>query len=92
MPHDSKSPAPKIVVYTTPTCPFCISAKNLLNQKGYPFEEIDVSDPTARESLLKKANGRRTVPQIFIGALHVGGFDDLSALNLSGELDRLMGA
>lgn len=82
--------APKIVVYTTPTCPFCISAKNLLNQKGYAFEEIDVSDPVARESLLKKANGRRTVPQIFLGALHVGGFDDLSALNLSGELDRLM--
>lgn len=80
----------KILVYTTSTCPYCVSAKSLLDQKGYTYEEIDVSDSTAREALLKKANGRKTVPQIFIGSLHVGGFDDLQSLDRAGELDKLM--
>ncbi len=68
----------------------CVSAKSLLAQKGYAYEEIDVSESTAREALLKKANGRKTVPQIFIGSLHVGGFDDLQTLDRAGELDKLM--
>ena len=84
------STKPKILVYTTPTCPYCVSAKSLLSQKGYAFEEIDVTDLKAREGLLKKANGRKTVPQIFIGSLHVGGFDDLQTLARTGELEHLL--
>lgn len=81
---------PVIIVYTTQQCPYCKSAKQLLDHKGYAYKEVDVSDPALREMLVKKAQGRKTVPQIFIGDLYVGGFDDLSALNANGELDRLM--
>lgn len=86
MPH---SP---ITVYTTSQCPYCIAAKQLLTRKGFEFKEIDVSDPALRDMLIKKSQGRKTVPQIFIGDLHVGGFDDLSALERAGELDKLVQA
>lgn len=81
-----------IIIYTTQQCPYCVSAKQLLTRKGYTFKEIDVSDTSLRDMLVKKAQGRKTVPQIFIGDLHVGGFDDLSALDRSGELDKIMSA
>jgi len=81
-----------ITIYTTQQCPYCVSAKQLLTRKGYTYKEIDVSDTSLRDMLVKKAQGRKTVPQIFIGDLHVGGFDDLSALDRSGELDKLMSA
>lgn len=75
-------------MYTTQICPYCVRAKALLSGKGVPFEEIDVSrDPETREWLVS-ATGRRTVPQIFIGDEPVGGFDDLRALDLAGELDK----
>ena len=80
----------KITIYTTKTCPFCVSAKELLQKKNLPFVEVDVSTPEMREALVKRAHGRKTVPQIFIGDLHVGGFDDLSELNKSGQLDAIM--
>lgn len=81
----------KITIYTTRFCPYCHSAKRLLAKKGAAFEEIDVSgDWEARERLVEKAGGRTTVPQIWIGDLHVGGSDDLHALDYAGKLDVLL--
>jgi len=81
----------EVLVYTTPTCPYCGRAKKLLESKSQAYHEIDVSDNDAREKLIEKAGGRRTVPQIFIGERHVGGYDDLAALDRAGELDPLLG-
>lgn len=83
---------PKITIYTTRYCPYCHAAKALLNQKGVSFEEIDVSDPDLRQKMTARANGRRTVPQIFIGERHVGGCDDLHELDERGQLDPLLKA
>lgn len=80
----------KITIYTTSVCPYCVKAKSLLENKGLKYEEINVEDPAEREKLLKKANGMRTVPQIFIGDHHVGGCDDLYELEEKGELDKLV--
>lgn len=82
----------QILLYTTPTCPHCRAAKKILDSKGAVYTEIDVSNPTLRAMLVRKAQGCKTVPQIFIGDLHVGGFDDLSALDKTGELDHLLQA
>jgi glutaredoxin 3 len=80
-----------VTVYTTPICPYCVRAKNLLAKKGVSYEEVDVlSDPEARETMLAKSGGARTVPQIFVGDTHVGGFDDLYALDKEGKLDPLL--
>jgi glutaredoxin 3 len=80
-----------VTIYTTPFCGFCHSAKRLLAQKGVEFKEIDVSyDPAQKAEMMRRANGRRTVPQIFIGEHHVGGCDDLYALNAKGGLDALL--
>jgi len=81
---------PKIDVYTTPTCPYCHAAKALLTEKGVVFDEITVLDPQLRADMTQRANGRRTVPQIFIGSTHVGGYDDLAALERRGKLDSLL--
>ena len=82
-----------IEIYTTPYCPYCIAAKELLNRKGAAFTEIDVSrDRTLREQMTQRANGGYTVPQIFIGETHVGGCDDLYALDGEGKLDPLLKA
>lgn len=82
---------PPITMYTTKVCPYCIAAKRLLNKKGAAFEEVDVSlDHAKREELVKRAGGRMTVPQIFIGEQHVGGCDDLYELEASGKLDALL--
>ncbi|MFZ5672974.1 MAG: glutaredoxin 3 [Pseudomonadota bacterium] len=82
---------PKVTIYTTPFCPYCHSAKALLRRKNVDFSEIDVSyDAEERQRMMAKANGRRTVPQIFIGETHVGGSDDLHALDRQGKLDPLL--
>ncbi|MFT3987999.1 glutaredoxin 3 [Aestuariivirga sp.] len=82
-----------VTIYTTPWCPYCHAAKALLTRKGVSFEEIDVSgDPALREAMTTRAHGRRTVPQIFIGDQHVGGSDDLHALERQGRLDPLLAA
>jgi glutaredoxin 3 len=82
----------KVEIYTTPTCPYCVAAKALLNRKGVPFEETDVArDPDLRVAMTQRAGGRRTVPQIFIDGQHVGGCDDIHALERDGKLDRLLG-
>jgi len=81
----------KITIYTTPICPYCSRAKALLNKKGAPFEEVDVfMDADARAEMESKSGGRRSVPQIFIGDTHVGGSDDLYALESQGKLDPLL--
>ena len=80
----------KITIYTTNTCPHCVRAKALLDRKNLEYTEINVEDPIERESLIQKANGMRTVPQIFIGNHHVGGCDDLYAFEDKGELDKLL--
>jgi glutaredoxin 3 len=82
---------PKILIYTTRYCPYCHRAKRLLTRKGATFEEIDVSgDWAARDALAEKAGGRTTVPQIWIGDTHVGGSDELHALDRAGQLDALL--
>jgi len=82
----------EIAIYTTRYCPYCHAAKRLLTRKGVKFTEIDVSsDPKGRSEMVARANGRMTVPQIFIGSTHVGGDDDLSALERAGKLDPLLG-
>ena len=82
---------PHIQIYTTGFCPYCTMAKNLLKQKGInEWEEIRIDlSPDAREEMMSQT-GRKTVPQIFIGDTHVGGFDDLNALNKTGDLDKLL--
>ena len=80
----------KIEIYTTPTCPYCHAAKSLLSEKGVDYTEITVLDPDLRQAMTERANGRRTVPQIFIGDTHVGGCDDLVALDGQGGLLPLL--
>ncbi|WP_374429334.1 glutaredoxin 3 [Tabrizicola sp.] len=80
-----------VEIYTTPFCPYCHAAKRLLQKKGADYTEIDVSqDPDLRAKMTQRANGRRTVPQIFIGGQHVGGSDDLHALDYAGKLDPML--
>ncbi|WP_204112560.1 glutaredoxin 3 [Shimia biformata] len=82
-----------VEIYTSPLCGFCHAAKRLLTQKGVAFTEIDVrSDPDRKPEMIARANGGRTVPQIFIGETHVGGCDDLYALERAGKLDPLLAA
>ncbi|MFN4209620.1 MAG: glutaredoxin 3, partial [Devosia sp.] len=79
-------------IYTTPTCPYCHAAKSLLAEKGADYTEITVLDPALREVMTQRAHGRRTVPQIFIDDAHVGGYDDMAALDRRGGLDPLLQA
>ena len=82
--------APKVQIYLTGWCPYCNRARGLLESKGAEFEEIDIeARPEARAEMTSRS-GRRTVPQIFIGATHVGGCDDLYALDAAGRLDPLL--
>lgn len=84
---------PEIIVYSKSYCPYCQAAKALLTKKGAAFTEIDLTtDPEGQRAMAKKANGRSTVPQIFIGGQHIGGCDDLHALDARGGLDPLLKA
>ena len=80
----------KILMYTTRWCPFCVMAKRLLAAKGVVAEEIAVDSDPARRAEMMQRSGRRTVPQIFIGEKHIGGFEDMAALDHKGELDPLL--
>jgi glutaredoxin 3 len=80
-----------VTIYTTPICPYCARAKSLLRKKGVAYDEVDVMmDNKARDEMLDKSGGARTVPQIFIGDTHVGGYDELYALDQAGKLDALL--
>ena len=82
-----------VTIYTTSACPYCMMAKNLLTKKGAKFQEIDVSnDADERQRMTSLAGGRRSVPQIFVGKTHIGGCDDLHALDAKGGLDPLLAA
>jgi glutaredoxin 3 len=84
--------AADVLMYSTAWCGYCNRARALLEQKGVAFREVKVDeDPAERDAMLARTNGRRTVPQIFIGDRHVGGFDELYALDRSGELDAILG-
>ena len=81
----------KVVIYTGPMCNFCSAAKHLLNKKKINYEEIDIGyDEKKREEMLKKSNGMKTIPQIFIEEKHIGGYVELKALENKGELDTLL--
>ncbi|MBL6749669.1 MAG: glutaredoxin 3 [Nevskia sp.] len=80
-----------VVVYSTRICPYCVMAKRLLSSKGVKFVDVAVdADAARRTEMLERSGGRRTVPQIFIGERHVGGYDDLAALERAGQLDPLL--
>ncbi len=86
------STAVPITIYSTPVCPYCVHAKNLLTAKGLEFQDVSMMSLSAdeRSELMQKTNNYRTVPQIFIGDTFIGGFDDLNQLNQSGELDAML--
>ena len=88
MPSES---APTVLVYTKSRCPYCVSAKNLLNAKGVTFQEIYLDDHPEEYAKLKERSGMMTVPQIFINDKLVGGYDDLSKLDRDGKLDAMLG-
>lgn len=80
-----------VEIYTSPLCGYCHAAKRLLTQKGVSFTEVDVlSNPDRKPEMIQRANGGRTVPQIFVGETHVGGCDELYALDKAGKLDALL--
>jgi glutaredoxin 3 len=80
-----------VTIYTTPICGYCRAAKHLLGSKGVSYTEIDVmADPSRRAEMTQRAHGRRTVPQIFVGETHLGGFDDIASLDRQGKLDPLL--
>ena len=83
----------KVEIYSSPLCGFCHAAKRLLDGKGVKFLETNVlAQPAKKNEMIQRANGGRTVPQIFIGDKHIGGFDDLSALERAGKLDKILAA
>ena len=82
---------PKVEIYSKMFCPYCVRAKRLLGEKGVSFEEHDITlGGPRRAEMIQRAQGRTTVPQIFIGDLHVGGSDDLAALERAGKLDPML--
>jgi len=82
---------PKIIIYSKDYCPYCMRAKMLLESRKLKYEEIDITtDTDLQAEMIKKAEGQKTVPQIFIGDIHVGGFDDLKEKHDSGELDKIL--
>jgi glutaredoxin 3 len=83
--------APQVTMYTTSWCPYCSRARSLLTRKGVAFDDIDVDEHPGKRTEMQARSGRRSVPQIFIGDHHVGGCDDLHALEAAGKLDALLG-
>ena len=83
---------PKVLIYTTGLCPFCWTAKRLFAEKSVDYQEVDILEtPQAKAEMIAKSGGRTSVPQIFVGDMHVGGSDDLYALEEQGRLDSLLG-
>ncbi|HEX5378037.1 MAG TPA: glutaredoxin 3 [Phenylobacterium sp.] len=83
----------KVTIYTKPYCPYCVRAVSLLEKKGVEFTEVEAGfDPEKRREMIQRANGRATFPQIFVGDEHIGGCDDMMALEYAGKLDTLLAA
>jgi len=79
-----------IIIYTISSCPYCVKAKQLLDKKSFKYTEINIeNNPSLKEEMIQKTNGRRTVPQIFINGIHIGGCDDLHLLEKQGKLDDI---
>jgi glutaredoxin 3 len=88
----TEAATPEVTMYSTGWCPYCERARALLQRKGVAVQEYKIDEDVAQRAvMLQKSGGRRTVPQIFVGDRHVGGFDDLYALDKAGELDKLLG-
>ena len=82
----------EVVIYTTPYCPYCMMAKSLLQSKGMEWKEIDLmAEPGRREEMIARAEGRHTVPQIFVNGSGLGGYDEVAALDRQGKLDEILG-
>ena len=89
----NQSAMSQVTIYTKPYCPYCVRALSLLEQKGVEFDEIEAAfDPEKRQEMVRRAGGRATFPQIFIGDQHIGGCDELVALERAGKLDPLLQA
>jgi glutaredoxin 3 len=84
------SEAPKVLIYSTRFCPFCVMARRLLDRKGVRYEEVRVDAEPCRRDEMRVRSGRHTVPQIFVGERHVGGYEDLCTLECAGQLDSLL--
>jgi len=82
---------PKVIIYTTRICPYCVRAKHLLEREGIEFDEVRIDTDREQMRIMMERSRRHTVPQIFIDDFHVGGFDDLAVLEARGELDPLLG-
>ncbi len=82
--------AAEVIIYTTPICPYCVSAKALLARKGAAYRELDVAGDDEKRRWLRDATGQRTVPQIFIGGVPIGGYTDMVALDRAGRLDAML--
>ncbi|PCJ29118.1 MAG: glutaredoxin 3 [Rickettsiales bacterium] len=80
----------KFTIYTTNVCPYCVRAKALFDRKGFAYDELNAEDAKIREEMLAKSGGMRTVPQIFLGHIHIGGCDELYALEKDGKLDGMV--
>ena len=90
MTDTSPATKPEIILYTTAICPYCVAAKNFLKSKGQAWSEVRIDlDPAEREKMIARAK-RTSVPQIFVGEVHVGGYDDMIALHRAGKLDALL--
>jgi glutaredoxin 3 len=81
----------KVEIYTTKWCPYCHAAKALFEEKGVPYEEVDAGDPETRRAMIQRAHGRRTVPQVFVGDQHLGGYREVVMLESDGRLESLIG-
>lgn len=90
-PRQQANDMPKVVIYTTLMCPYCLRAKQLLQRKGVDYEEIRIDEDHQQVRIMMARSHRKTVPQIFIDDFHVGGYDDLAALDACGELDPRLG-
>lgn len=88
--NPTSGPVP-VRMYATGWCPYCVAARDLLRGKGVQFEEIDLTSDPSRRAEMESLSGRSSVPQIFIGDAHIGGYDDMAALERSGRLDQLLG-
>ena len=83
----------QVTIYTKPYCPVCVRAVSLLEKKGVPFTEIEAAfDPDKRSEMVERSGGRATFPQIFVGETHIGGCDDMMAMERAGQLDQLLAA
>jgi glutaredoxin 3 len=91
MPVDRRLLVPEIIVYSGPFCPYCTKAKALLDKKNVSYEDFNVKEDSVKfDEMLSRSSGRKTIPQIFINGQHIGGCDDLYALDAAGKLDELL--